>query len=144
MYVTLFRELIFFFLQDLTLHKKPVVKERRPNTPRIIYVAGGYFRHSIDLFEAFNLDDSSWTTLPRLTVPRSGLGAVFLKVNDLAYWNSLCFVSPGIVESESERFIHWMALKKQLMKCFIFIFIKVFQRLAYLNSLSKFNNNKYV
>ncbi|CAB3243823.1 unnamed protein product [Arctia plantaginis] len=73
------REYLAKIFKDLTLHKKPVVKERRPNTPRIIYVAGGYFRHSIDLFEAFNLDDNSWTTLPRLTVPRSGLGAVFLK-----------------------------------------------------------------
>lgn len=73
------REYLAKIFKDLTLHKKPVVKERRPNTPRVIYVAGGYFRHSIDLFEAFNLDDNSWTTLPRLTVPRSGLGAVFLK-----------------------------------------------------------------
>ncbi|KAI8428655.1 hypothetical protein MSG28_007385 [Choristoneura fumiferana] len=73
------REYLARIFQDLTLHKKPVVKERRPNTPRIIYVAGGYFRHSIDVFEAFNLDDGSWTTLPRLTVPRSGLGAAFLK-----------------------------------------------------------------
>lgn len=67
-------------LQDLTLHKKPAIKERCPNTPRIIYVAGGYLRHSIDILEAFNLDDNCWTTLPRLTVPRSGLGAAFLKV----------------------------------------------------------------
>ncbi|XP_038210647.1 kelch-like ECH-associated protein 1B isoform X2 [Zerene cesonia] len=73
------REYLAKIFQDLTLHKKLVVKERRPNTPRIIYVAGGYFRHSIDVFEAFNLDDNCWTTLPRLTVPRSGLGAVFLK-----------------------------------------------------------------
>ncbi|XP_047986371.1 kelch-like ECH-associated protein 1B [Leguminivora glycinivorella] len=73
------REYLAKIFQDLTLHKKPVVKERRPNTPRIIYVAGGYYRHSIDVFEAFNLDDGCWTTLPRLTVPRSGLGAAFLK-----------------------------------------------------------------
>ncbi|XP_063532642.1 kelch-like ECH-associated protein 1B [Cydia strobilella] len=73
------REYLARIFQDLTLHKKPVVKERRPNTPRIIYVAGGYHRHSIDVFEAFNLDDGCWTTLPRLTVPRSGLGAAFLK-----------------------------------------------------------------
>ncbi|KPJ11255.1 Kelch-like ECH-associated protein 1 [Papilio machaon] len=73
------REYLAKIFKDLTLHKKPVVKERRPNTPRIIYVAGGYFRHSIDVFEAFNLDDNCWSTLPRLTVPRSGLGAAFLK-----------------------------------------------------------------
>nr|XP_037874793.1 kelch-like ECH-associated protein 1B isoform X3 [Bombyx mori] len=73
------REYLAKIFKDLTLHKNPVVKERRPNTPRIIYVAGGYFRHSIDTFESFNLDDNCWTTLPRLTVPRSGLGAAFLK-----------------------------------------------------------------
>ncbi|GBP29012.1 Kelch-like ECH-associated protein 1 [Eumeta japonica] len=73
------REYLARIFQDLTLHKKPVVKERRPNTPRIIYVAGGYMRHSIDTLEAFNLDDNCWSTLPRLTVPRSGLGAAFLK-----------------------------------------------------------------
>ncbi|KAM3962904.1 kelch like ECH associated protein 1 [Aphomia sociella] len=73
------REYLAKIFKDLTLHKKPVVKERRPNTPRIIYVAGGYFRHSIGVFEAFNLDDNCWTTLPTLTVPRSGLGAAFLK-----------------------------------------------------------------
>ncbi|OWR47270.1 actin binding protein [Danaus plexippus plexippus] len=73
------REYLAKIFEDLTLHKKPIVKERCPNTPRIVYVAGGYFRHSIDVFEAFNLDDNCWTTLPRLTVPRSGLGAAFLK-----------------------------------------------------------------
>ncbi|XP_045446590.1 kelch-like ECH-associated protein 1B [Melitaea cinxia] len=73
------KEYLAKIFKDLTLHKKPVVKERRPNTPRIIYVAGGYFRHSIDVFEAFNIDDNCWITLPRLTVPRSGLGAAFLK-----------------------------------------------------------------
>lgn len=73
------REYLAKIFQDLTLHKKPVVKERRPKTPRIIYLAGGYFRHSIDKVESFNLDDNCWTTLPRLTVPRSGLGAAFLK-----------------------------------------------------------------
>nr|QPF20446.1 Kelch-like ECH-associated protein 1 [Chilo suppressalis] len=73
------REYLAKIFQDLTLHKKPVVKERRPNTPRVIYVSGGYFRHSIAVFEAFNLDDGAWSTLPQLTVPRSGLGAAFLK-----------------------------------------------------------------
>ncbi|XP_053602255.1 kelch-like ECH-associated protein 1B isoform X1 [Plodia interpunctella] len=73
------REYLAKIFKDLTLHKRPVVKERRPNTPRIIYVAGGYFRHSIGVFEAFNLDDNCWSTLPPLTVPRSGLGAAFVK-----------------------------------------------------------------
>ena len=69
------------FVQDLTLHKKPCVKERTPNTPRIIYIAGGYLKNSLDLLEAFNADDRSWTQLAKLTVPRSGLGGAFLKVS---------------------------------------------------------------
>lgn len=68
------------FLQDLTLHKKPSVKERTPNTPRVIYVAGGYYRQSLDTVESFNVDTGRWTTLATLTIPRSGLGGAFLKV----------------------------------------------------------------
>ncbi|GAB0093798.1 kelch-like ECH-associated protein 1 [Sergentomyia squamirostris] len=73
------REYLARIFKDLTLHKKPVVKERRPNTTRMIFVAGGYFRGSLDVVEAFNVDDKTWTTLPHLRVPRSGLGAAFLK-----------------------------------------------------------------
>ncbi|XP_059612006.1 kelch-like ECH-associated protein 1B isoform X2 [Phlebotomus argentipes] len=73
------REYLARIFKDLTLHKKPVVKERRPNTTRMIFVAGGYFRGSLDVVEAFNVDDKTWTTLPQLRVPRSGLGAAFLK-----------------------------------------------------------------
>lgn len=65
----------------MTLHKKPVVKERTPNTPRVIYIAGGYLRYSLDILEAFNADDRTWTPLAKLTVPRSGLGGAFLKVS---------------------------------------------------------------
>lgn len=64
----------------MTLHKRPVVKERTPNTPRVIYVAGGYLRSSLDILEGYNVDDRSWISLPKLTVPRSGLGGAFLKV----------------------------------------------------------------
>lgn len=67
--------------KDLTLHKRPAVKERRPNTTRMIFVSGGYLRGSLDIVEAFNVDDRTWTTLPPLRVPRSGLGAAFLKGN---------------------------------------------------------------
>ena len=55
------------------------MKERKPNTTRMIFVAGGYFQHSLDILEGYNVDDRTWTTLPKLTVPRSGLGAAFLK-----------------------------------------------------------------
>lgn len=56
------------------------MKERTPNSPRIIYVAGGYLRHSLDTFEGFNIDDNTWTSLAKLPIPRSGLGVAFLKV----------------------------------------------------------------
>ncbi|XP_021693093.1 kelch-like ECH-associated protein 1 [Aedes aegypti] len=73
------REYLAKVFEDLTLHKRPSVKERKPNTTRMIFVAGGYYRHSLDTLECYNVDDNVWTMLPRLTVPRSGLGAAFLK-----------------------------------------------------------------
>lgn len=57
-----------------------MVKERSPNIPRVIYVAGGYFRQSLDILEGFNVDEKTWTQLDRITVPRSGLGGAFLNV----------------------------------------------------------------
>lgn len=41
------REYLAKIFEDLTLHKRPSVKERKPNTTRMIFVAGGYFRHSL-------------------------------------------------------------------------------------------------
>ncbi|XP_054734550.1 kelch-like ECH-associated protein 1B [Anastrepha obliqua] len=73
------REYLAKIFKDLTLHKRPVVKERTPNTTRMIFVAGGFFRQSLDILEAYNVDDKAWTTLPNLRIPRSGLGAAFLK-----------------------------------------------------------------
>lgn len=73
------REYLAKIFKDLTLHKRPVVKERKPNTTRMIFVAGGFFRQSLDILEAYNVDDKTWTTLPSLRIPRSGLGAAFLK-----------------------------------------------------------------
>ncbi|XP_012258058.2 kelch-like ECH-associated protein 1B isoform X2 [Athalia rosae] len=73
------REYLAQIFKDLTLHKKPVVKERTPNTPRVIYIAGGFLRHSLDVLEGYNADDKIWSQHARLTVPRSGLGGAFLK-----------------------------------------------------------------
>ncbi|XP_075148028.1 kelch like ECH associated protein 1 isoform X2 [Haematobia irritans] len=73
------REYLAKIFKDLTLHKRPVVKERKPNTTRMIFVAGGFLRQSLDILEAYNVDDKTWTTLPSLRIPRSGLGAAFLK-----------------------------------------------------------------
>lgn len=61
------REYLARIFKDLTLHKRPREKERKPNTTRMIFVAGGYFQHSLDTLEGFNVDDKTWTTLPKLT-----------------------------------------------------------------------------
>nr|KAF7435323.1 hypothetical protein H0235_003514 [Vespula pensylvanica] len=73
------REYLAQIFKDLTLHKKPVVKERTPNTPRVIYIAGGFLQHSLDVLEGYNADDKTWTTHAKLIFPRSGLGGAFLK-----------------------------------------------------------------
>ncbi|CAA9999827.1 unnamed protein product [Nesidiocoris tenuis] len=73
------REYLAQIFKELTLHKRVNVRERIPKTPRVIYVAGGYLRNSLDTLEAFNLDSQKWTTLASLTIPRSGLGAAFVK-----------------------------------------------------------------
>lgn len=73
------KEYLARIFKDLTLHIRTVVKERSPNIPRVIYIAGGYFRQSLDVLEGYNIDDKTWSKLARLTVPRSGLGGAFLK-----------------------------------------------------------------
>lgn len=64
---------------ELTLHKQPLVKERMPNTPKIIYTAGGYCQNSLNVMESYNAVDKTWSQHAHLVVPRSGLGAAFLK-----------------------------------------------------------------
>ncbi|XP_049823492.1 kelch-like ECH-associated protein 1 isoform X3 [Aethina tumida] len=73
------KEYLARIFKDLTLHIRTAVKERSPNIPRVIYIAGGYFKQSLDVLEGYNVDDKTWTALDRLTVPRSGLGGAFLK-----------------------------------------------------------------
>lgn len=73
------REYLAQIFKELTLHKKPIVKERTPNTPRIIYIAGGFLKHSLDVLEGYNVDDKTWSKHANLLVPRSGLGGAFVK-----------------------------------------------------------------
>nr|XP_031846443.1 kelch-like ECH-associated protein 1 [Nomia melanderi] len=73
------REYLAQIFKDLTLHKKPIVKERTPNTRRVIYIAGGFLKHSLDVLEGYNADDKTWTQHAKLVIPRSGLGGAFLK-----------------------------------------------------------------
>ncbi|XP_043483132.1 kelch-like ECH-associated protein 1B [Leptopilina heterotoma] len=73
------REYLAQIFKELTLHKKPIVKERTPNTPRIIYIAGGFLKHSLDVLEGYNVDDKTWSKHANLLVPRSGLAGAFVK-----------------------------------------------------------------
>lgn len=72
------RDYLSKVFKDLTLHKLCPVKERTPNTNRIIFVAGGFFKQSLDSLEGYNVDDRTWQVLPKLRIPRSGLGALLL------------------------------------------------------------------
>ncbi|KAJ8983805.1 hypothetical protein NQ317_008931 [Molorchus minor] len=72
------KEYLARIFKDLTLHIRSAVKERSPNIPRVIYIAGGYYRQSLDILEGYNVDEKTWSKLDRLTVPRSGLGGAFL------------------------------------------------------------------
>ncbi|XP_075235811.1 kelch like ECH associated protein 1 isoform X2 [Lycorma delicatula] len=73
------KEYLSQIFKDLVLHKKVRVKERTPNTPRIIYVVGGYYKVSLTSLIAFNVDTEEWTTLAKLNIARSGLGGMFIK-----------------------------------------------------------------
>lgn len=73
------KEYLAKIFKDLTLHKCTIEKERTPNIPRVIYVAGGYLRKSLDIVEGFNVDDKTWKKMDSLAMPRSGLGGAFLK-----------------------------------------------------------------
>jgi hypothetical protein len=65
------REYLAKIFKDLTLHKRPIVKERKPNTTRMIFVAGGYFQHSLDILEGYNVV--------------SLYSSVFFKINKYSY-----------------------------------------------------------
>lgn len=73
------KEYLAQIFKELTLHKKPNVKERSPGGQRIIYCVGGYLRLSLETVEILCLDDNSWSSCAKLSVPRSGLGAAFVK-----------------------------------------------------------------
>ncbi|XP_068251018.1 kelch-like ECH-associated protein 1B [Palaemon carinicauda] len=74
------REYLAKIFEDLTLHRPPCQKERKPNAPCVIYIVGGYSnRQSLDTLECYDVEDYSWTQLSRLPVARSGLGAAYLR-----------------------------------------------------------------
>lgn len=61
--------------QDLTLHKRCPEKRRNPIAPPVIYVAGGYLRHSLSNAECYSPETREWTKLADLPMPRSGVAA---------------------------------------------------------------------
>lgn len=62
----------------MTLHKKPGTKERTPNAPCVIYVAGGYLRFSLDKMECYAPSDRVWHELAPVPDARSGLAGAFM------------------------------------------------------------------
>ncbi|XP_037081390.1 translation initiation factor IF-2-like [Pollicipes pollicipes] len=58
---------------QLTLHRTQGIKERTPNAPCVIYVAGGYLRFSLDKMECYAPCDRVWHELAPLPDARSGL-----------------------------------------------------------------------
>ncbi|GAB6022403.1 hypothetical protein CHUAL_014188 [Chamberlinius hualienensis] len=73
------REYLIRIFQELTLHRKPCIKQRTPLAPSVIYVVGGYLRHSLGHMECFNVLEQKWAALTDLPEPRSGLGGAFIQ-----------------------------------------------------------------
>jgi len=69
------REYIGRCYKDLTLHKCIRAKCRQPPTPPVIYVSGGYLRHSLSNVECYNPTTHEWHRLADLPMPRSGVSA---------------------------------------------------------------------
>ena len=59
--------------QDLTLHRRCPEKRRNPAAPPVLYVAGGYLRHSLSNLECYNPEIKEWSKLADLPMPRSGV-----------------------------------------------------------------------
>lgn len=54
------------------------VQKRRPPGPTVIFFAGGYLRRSLDVVECYDPLTLTWSILPPLAVPKSGLGAAYV------------------------------------------------------------------
>ena len=53
------------------------IQKRRPPGPTVIFFAGGYLRRSLDVLECYDPLTLTWSILPPLSVPKSGLGAAY-------------------------------------------------------------------
>ncbi|XP_068728176.1 kelch-like ECH-associated protein 1 [Montipora capricornis] len=54
------------------------VQKRRPPGPTVVFFAGGYLRRSLDVVECYDPLTLTWSILPPLAVPKSGLGAAYV------------------------------------------------------------------
>ncbi|KAK2727542.1 hypothetical protein QYM36_008134 [Artemia franciscana] len=72
------REYLAKIFKELSLHIRPGVKERKPASPCVIFVAGGYGGVSIDHVERYCGIEKIWTNQASLTHARSGLGGAIL------------------------------------------------------------------
>lgn len=73
------QEYLSKIFQGLKLHKSFHEKPRKPCAPLVIFTAGGYLRQSLSNFECYNPCTKSWTRLPDLATPRSGLCGCVVK-----------------------------------------------------------------
>nr|CAH0100223.1 unnamed protein product [Daphnia galeata] len=73
------REHLAKIFQELSLHKSPCVPQRTPSAPCVLYIVAGFSRRSLNLFEAFSVNENKWLTLPPLPKSLSGLGGAFLR-----------------------------------------------------------------
>ena len=72
--VTKCRDYLSRIHRDLIMHKK-CPERHRINLNTVVYVAGGYLRHSISNVECYNSLTKDWLKLADLPLPRSGVAA---------------------------------------------------------------------
>ena len=79
------REHLAKIFQELSLHKSPCVPQRTPSAPCVLYIVAGFSRRSLNLFEAFSVNENKWLTLPPLPKSLSGLGGAFLRTKRIIF-----------------------------------------------------------
>lgn len=72
------REYLVKVFQELSIHKKPSTEPRNPQSPTVVYTAGGYLSKSLNNLELYNPNEQEWYFLAPLPKPRSGLAGGFV------------------------------------------------------------------
>lgn len=79
--------LIEAFTETKRVSSVTAIQKRRPPGPTVIFFAGGYLRRSLDVLECYDPLTLTWSILPPLSVPKSGLGA--------AYFDNMLYIIGG-------------------------------------------------